>query len=244
MRLVAALGDSLTCGEGVGVRVEPAETWVGLLAASLPGAALSSAARPGACVHDIERYQLALLPDRAEVVTILAGLNDMVRAGFDGDAMQLQLKAVVDAARDVGDVVLLGRYHDPIARIPLPRRLAAELQYRLARVNAVVDQLEGGKVAVLDLATIAMLDRPEAWSVDRVHPSRAGHRAIAAAAVSVLRGSGRWADDDFRLVDQTGPASAPSPTQQLGWVVRHGIPYAARNLRTFSLLVTAAVSAR
>ena len=41
--VVVALGDSFTCGEGVGVRVDPDATWVALLARAPGGGAERSA---------------------------------------------------------------------------------------------------------------------------------------------------------------------------------------------------------
>jgi len=63
--------------------VEPEATWVGLLASSLPGTRLAPLARPGASIGDIGRLQLLLLPEQAALVTVLAGLNDVARAGVD-----------------------------------------------------------------------------------------------------------------------------------------------------------------
>jgi len=192
MTVVAALGDSLTCGEGVGVRVVPTITWVGLLAGALPNGRLVRLARAGARARDVRLRQLPELPDQVDVVTLLVGLNGVARAGFDAAAVRADLLAVVAALRTLDAEVLLARLHDPVALLPLPPRVAGAARVRVAAVNAAVDVAASWPgVRVLDLALVSALSQPGGWSVDRVHPSAAGHHGIAAAAIRSLLAGGR-----------------------------------------------------
>lgn len=228
MTAVVALGDSFTCGEGVGVRVDPDATWTALLAAALPDGRLLRLAEPGAGVADVRLRQLPGLPERADVATLLVGLNDVARAGFDPATVARSLLDLVAELRTRADEVLVGRLHDAVALLPLPARVAGTCRARIEAVNAAVDRAgEWPRVRVLDLARVPALAEPGAWAVDRIHPSAAGHRAMAVAAVRVLAGPGGSAGPVEDVVVPRGP----SRRQRAGWAVRHGLPYAAGHLR-------------
>lgn len=242
MTVVVALGDSLSCGEGVGLRIEPARTWVGLLAAALPGARLVRLAVAGARVGDVRAQQLPLLPEAADLATVLAGLNDVGRAGFDPAAVAADLRAVVAAARERGADVLLGRLHDPVAVRPVPGRLAAAVRARVAVVNRTVDDLARQRgVHVLDLGAVPALARPGGWAADRIHPAEAGHRGMAAAAAGVLRATGRYAPVPL----PAGPVPrGPGVPARAWWTARHGLPYALSHARDLGQPVASALLRR
>lgn len=228
MTVVAALGDSFTCGEGVGVRLEPAATWVSLLAAALPDGRLVRLAEPGARLADVRVRQLPQVPDRVDVATVLVGLNDVGRSGFDAATAAADLVAVVRALRERADAVLLGRLHDAVSLLPLPARIATACRGRLAAVNAAVDRsaaLDG--VQVVDLGRVPVLAAPGGWSVDRIHPSAAGHRGMAAAAAAALRCAGL----PVAPIDEPETPVAATRRARAWWAARHGMPYAATHLR-------------
>jgi hypothetical protein len=52
---IAALGDSTSCGEGVGLRVPSTGTWPARLAAATSGGELLPLSRPGARLQDLRR---------------------------------------------------------------------------------------------------------------------------------------------------------------------------------------------
>jgi hypothetical protein len=63
------------------------------------------------------------------------------------------------------------------------------------------------------------------WAVDRVHPSVLGHRAIAQAALGVLRADG------WRTPDEVSLPSAwqqPGRLAEAAWLARHGAPFLLR----------------
>lgn len=229
MTVVAALGDSFTCGVGVGVRVHPAATWVALLSRALPDGRLLRLAVPGARLADVRTGQLPALPARVDVATLLVGLNDIARSGFDPATVGTDLLEVVAALLDRADEVLLGRLHDAAALLPLPSRAAQVARHRIGLVNAAVDEAAGWPgVRVLDLSRVPGLTQPGGWSVDHIHPSPAGHRGMAAAAVEVLRAAGRPA---VTPVAEVAVPRAPSRRARSWWAVRHGLPYATGHLR-------------
>ncbi len=229
MTVVAALGDSFTCGEGVGVRVDPSSTWVALLAEALPGARLLRLAAPGARLADVRTRQLPLLPRRVDVATLLVGLNDVARSGFDADSAGQDLLDLAATVRSRADHVLLARLHDAPGLLALPPRIAEAARRRIAIINAAVDEAAGRSgVCVLDLGSVPALGQPGGWSVDRIHPGPAGHAGMAALGVEVLRSSGRC---DLIPIGAVTVPGGPSPAAHGWWMVRHGLPYLLRHVR-------------
>ena len=242
MTVVVALGDSLTYGEGVGVRVDPDDTWVALLTRALPAGRLVRLAVPGARVADVRTGQLPLVPGGADVATLLVGLNDVARAGFDAAAVGAELLDTVATLRSRADDVLLGRLHDAAALLPLPARVARAARRRIEQVNAAVDEAASWSgVRVLDLRLVPALGLPGGWSVDRIHPSPAGHTGMAAAAIEALRSAGR------RPATPVGEVVLPRGSSRCArgwWAVRHGLPYATGHLRELGAPVASAVLGR
>lgn len=242
MTVVVALGDSFTCGEGVGVRVPPADTWVALLADALPGGRLRSLAVPGARVSDVRAHQLPLLDGPAHVATLLIGLNDVARAGFAAGSVHDDLLACVMALREQADEVLVGRLHDPTAVLRLPVRVAEATRLRVALLNRAVDLMaEEPGVRILDLARVPQLAVPGGWAVDRIHPSPAGHRGIAVAAADCLAA---WGRTGVRPIPGGAVPRGPSRSARGWWAVRHGLPYAAGHASELTRPVASALLGR
>jgi len=225
---VVALGDSISCGEGVGVSVHIAHTWTAVVAHSL-GGDLELLATRGARTADVRSAQLPLaLARRPDVATLLIGLNDVSRGGWDAERTRTDLHAVVEALRAQGSVVLVVRLHDATALLPLPARLPARARSRIDAVNAAVDEaaIRPG-VLLLDLGAITQLRARSSWAIDRVHPSIAGHRLIAEAALDLL---------EAHRVPVPNRVPIRPVTMHYGrlaemrWLARHGAPYLVRNL--------------
>jgi lysophospholipase L1-like esterase len=237
--VVAALGDSFTCGEGVGVRIDPDDTWAALLAMALPEGRLVRLAQPGARIADVHDRQVPFVPDDVGVITLLVGLNDAARAGFRPATVSAQLLDLVAALHGRADIVLLGRLHDPAALLPLPPRIADATRQRLATLNDAIDTAAGWPgVRVLDLARVPVLGQRGGWSVDRIHPSTAGHQGMAAAALTLLIQEG-WPVP--RPVEPGPVPPGPSRRASGWWAVRHGLPYATGHLRELGAPLVSAV---
>ena len=207
------------------MRVHLAHTWTAVLAHAL-GAELELLAERGARTAQMRSAQLPLaLSNRAPLATVLVGLNDVSRTGWQPRQVVLDLRATVTALRDVDSTVLLARLHDPTLHLPMPARLRAMARDRVALINAEIDALAGREVLVLDLGAVPELSLRSGWAVDRAHPSVLGHRAIAQAALALLRANGWRAPEEVSL---------PSAWQQPGriaeaaWLARHGAPFLLR----------------
>lgn len=223
--LLATLGDSLSCGEGVGLRVPLSQTWVGLLASAMPGTTHICLAQPGARTADLVHEQLPHAVDaEPALATVAIGLNDVSRGGFDVSRTRADLHLVVDGLLATGAHVLVTRLHDPTRLLPLPSGLRRAVQDRVSAVNAAVDDCVGARVLQLDLASVPVLATRAGWAVDRLHPSLDGHAAIARVAAQVLRDGGWFVRS---LETDAVAAREPSRLAEAAWVVRHGVPWLA-----------------
>ncbi|MEU6707386.1 SGNH/GDSL hydrolase family protein [Streptomyces wuyuanensis] len=226
----ASLGDSLT--EGVGDRVDGAwRGWAALLAQGLGTAGghaeFRNFAVSGALSRDVHEIQtpaaLAYAPDLASVIV---GVNDTLRNGFDIHDLAVRLDEVCAALGGSGTRLLTACLPDPGAMLALPAPLARPLARRQRAVNAVVHVLSERYGAVhLHLADASWVEDRSLWSADRLHPGERGHRAIARRFHELLTARG--------LALGTAPGSepeqpAPSRTAKAVWLATAGTAWVAR----------------
>ena len=224
---IVALGDSTSCGEGVGLHIPSGAIWPARLAAAIPGGELVPLARAGARLRDVRRCQLtAALDAGPDVVTLLIGLNDVSRAGFDAERFRAELTQVTGALRGTGALVVLGRLYDPTFVLPLPPALRTSVLDKVHAVNRAVGDCLDERVRLLDLPALAALRMRRMWDIDRVHPNAAGHALMAAAAARVLRAAGIAVGP----VRQPPMPPAPGSVREAAWLVRHGLPWALTHL--------------
>ena len=245
---VVALGDSFSCGEGVGLDTCPEQTWPALLCAVLPGSRLVNLSRAGARVRDVRRHQLpTAIATEAQLATVMVGLNDVIRSGLSAEQLTADLQVLVKGLVDSGASVLVARWHDPGAVLRLPIGLRRALGARLTTVNNAVDaavssaarrqsgsRVRDPYVRILDLAGVPELADPGAWAVDGIHPSPAGHRAIARSAWQILAGSdpagppGRiqYSDEGADLLVMP---PGPSRSRRARWLCLRGLPWLAQH---------------
>jgi hypothetical protein len=201
MRRLLSLGDSFSCGEGVGLRYRPEQTWTALLAEGL-GLDRSQFARPGATTAEVATHR-------------------------DFAAVVLELGAVVD-------LVLVARWHPPLAQYHLPRSLQQGALRRIGEVNTAIDAAvdvardRGVRVAVIDLGAEPRLRSRRAWAIDRIHPGADGHQVIAWLAHRAV---------DPAFID--GPPAVLrtddlSALTECRWIARHGLPWLIRRMRLLS----------
>ena len=208
MTTFTALGDSITLGVGDPVRVGETRRrawrgWAGILAESMPDPVLHNLASNGACAADIARDQLpAALDRKPDVASVVFGINDALRPGFDPDKIEAAAAHTVGALRAAGAEVLTMRLPDAGWMLGLPDTLARPLARRTAAVNAALDAvaLRFGTLhfdAPGDPATF----EKRMWAVDRLHPNERGHRLIARSFHDLLHAAGL----------PMGPVPSPEP---------------------------------
>jgi lysophospholipase L1-like esterase len=227
MTTYIALGDSISVGMGDPAPGGGWRGWPALLASGLREPQLHNLAVLGAQSAEIERDQLpvalALKPDVASVV---CGLNDTLRGGFDPDRTGAAVGRIVAALRAQGTAVLTMRMPDPGAMFGLPQALARPLARRMQAVNSVVDEVAVKHCTLhFDAASDPAAYERRNWSVDRLHPNERGHRLIAGRFHALLAASG------FPV----GPAPDPEPTSppptrlaEIGWMATKGTAWVLR----------------
>jgi len=239
MTRIVTLGDSITLGMG-----DPApgsasgngwRGWASLLAAGLPKPELHNLAVNGAQAKHVERDQLpdALLL-RPHVASVVVGINDTLRAGFDPVRTGQATARTVAALTAGGATVLTMRLPDPAQMFGLPSGLAKPLSRRMRAVNAELDRIAAHYGTVhWDASTDPETYDRSNWSVDRLHPNERGHRLIACRMWDRLAASG------FPVAERPGsePTGVPPTrrddalwmaTRGTRWVLRRSvdlIPY-------------------
>jgi len=235
MTRFVALGDSITLGIGDPVRVAGRTGWCGrsfrgwaaLLAECLAEPELHILAANGACVADIERHQLPrALELRPDIASVVVGINDTLRPGFDADRVAAALAHVVGGLRSCGAQVLTMRLPDAGTMLGLPAALARPLGRRTREINAVLDSVATrfGTLHFDAAGTSAAYER-RMWAVDRLHPNERGHRFIAGAFRDLLALAG----------EPVGPGPNPEPAEpaptklaELTWMATKGTAWVVR----------------
>jgi lysophospholipase L1-like esterase len=227
MTRIVTLGDSITLGMG---DPDPQGGWRGWarhLAAGLPDPELHNLAVLGAQAKHVERDQLpAALELRPDVASVVVGINDTLRAGFDPRGTGQAAARTVAALQAGGATVLTMRLPDPARMFGLPAGLARPLSRRMRAVNAELDKVAGryGTLhwdASNDPETYDRLN----WSVDRLHPNERGHRLIACRFWDSLAAAGH------PVVAKPDPEpSSPGPTRRddFWWMATKGTKWFLR----------------
>src|SRR3954471_18604163 len=188
-RRFVALGDSTTEGlmdplpDGSGFRGW-ADRLAEMLSALDPELRYANLAVRGKLARQVHAEQLdaaiALEPD---LVSVLSGLNDMLRKNVHVDAVVREIDAMVAALREAGADVLMFTLPDPVPINPLAKSAAV----RLVRLNAAIREIatrRGAFLVPLDAHPVAS-DR-RLWNEDRLHANPEGHQRIALAAAHAL----------------------------------------------------------
>ena len=205
---MAALGDSLTEGLGDPLPGGAWRGWAALLAVGLAPVAeavdLRNLAVSGARTTEVLHRQLPSAQEyRPHLASVLVGVNDTLRAGFDITAVADRLDTTMAALAADGALLLTACLPDPGRMLGLPGPLARPLARRMRGVNEVVHVLGERHPSVhVHLAACDWVGDPRMWSVDRLHPSERGHRALAREFHVLLAARGV----------ATGPAPGPEPT--------------------------------
>jgi lysophospholipase L1-like esterase len=236
----AALGDSFTEGLDDELPDGSYRGWADMLAVRL--AAQREAAGRDAVEGPFRYSNLAirgrLLPQilaqqvpvvlrqRPALVSVVGGVNDMMRPGFDVAMLERLLDDAVARLQDAGSEVVLLTGVNPTKRSRLLARL-------LPRVHALNDAVRGiserrGTLAV-DLFDVDVFDDPRMWAMDRLHLSTEGHQRVAAAYLEALG----YGDDSWRQPLEPEPALGRVDRwrDDVSWFRVHFAPWVGRRAR-------------
>jgi lysophospholipase L1-like esterase len=232
-----ALGDSQT--EGVGD--EPyqdgtprgwADRFAELLAAANPGLLYANLAVRGHRMADVHEQQLApALALDPDLVSVIAGINDVIRPRFDLDATLAHMDAMQRDLRSKGATVLTATFPDMSSLTPVARLI----KRRLVRFNAGLRVIAVERGAVLvDLGSTGLAADPRLWRDDRLHLNPEGHSQLAIAIVGAV---GAVIDPTNRGETSTGALPTQPPHRagqrlqaELRWAHRFLLPWIGRRL--------------
>ncbi len=183
---LVALGDSFT--EGMSDRLPDgtyrgwADVLAGRMAAVSPGFRYANLAVRGKLIRQIVDEQAeAAAAMRADVVTLVGGLNDALRPKCDmGQVRDLLTEAVERLAPHCKQLVLM---RSPGRQGPVLERFRP----RMEALFACIDELaERHGALVVDLYGAPALGDPRLWDADRLHLTADGHRRVAEAVWQTL----------------------------------------------------------
>ncbi|WP_322766297.1 SGNH/GDSL hydrolase family protein [Frankia sp. Cr1] len=234
-----ALGDSITAGLGDGVsmgryrrahadRALAGRGWAAALAASLAPAdqvRFANLATTGATTKDVRDSQIPVARTlRPQIVSMIAGMNDIMSPGFDPLRLRHNLVWGVRDLRADGIWVLMARLHDPGRLLRLPGPARRLLTTRVGQLNAAVDAAAAADpgVLVVDLARHPDIYQLSTFDVDRVHPGPRGHQLIARAFAEALCKAGIPL---LALPKMGPPTAAPTRLAHARWMAQVGVPW-------------------
>ncbi len=161
----------------------------------------------------------------ADLVSITAGGNDMLRPNVSIARLTARLSSAVRDLRRRGIDVLLVTSSDP-AGSPIIEATRPRVSAFNASLWSIAQRYD---CAVIDQWGLPALRTWPAWSEDRLHLSPAGHALVAEAALLAL---GFEVDREavYRVPRGWEDRVATRPSDRV-WLQRHAIPWARRHLR-------------
>jgi lysophospholipase L1-like esterase len=160
----------------------------------------------------------------ADLVTLVGGLNDVLRPGCDVDEVCAHLEsAVARLAPGCRQLVLM---RSPARRGPVATRFLP----RMEQLFAFVDDLAARHGAVVvDLYGAEVLGDQRMWADDRLHLTAEGHERVAEAVWQAL---GLPAQSDWTrpLPPAVRPGWAARRSADLRFTGRHLLPWIGRRL--------------
>jgi lysophospholipase L1-like esterase len=206
-----AIGDSFTEGMSDVLPDGTYRGWADLLAARLaasePEFRYANLAVRGKLIGQIAEDQVDIAAAMgADLVTLVGGLNDVLRPKCDVDAVCALLESSVRRlAPACGQLVLM---RSPARRGPVATRFLPRMEQLFAFIDDLA--LRYGAV-VVDLYGAEVLGDQRMWADDRLHLTAEGHERVAEAVWQAL---GLPAAADWTLM--LPPAMRP------GWPARRG----------------------
>ncbi|MCB5909205.1 SGNH/GDSL hydrolase family protein [Streptomyces pinistramenti] len=224
-----AVGDSFTEGMSDGLPDGSYRGWADLLAARLaartPGFRYANLAVRGKLIGQILDDQARPAAAMgADLVTLVGGLNDVLRPKCDVDQVCDRFAAAAQLlARGGGQLVLM---RSPGRQGPVLERFRPRMEQLFAHIDAVAER--HGAV-VVDLYTSRALADPRMWADDRLHLNAEGHRRVAEAVWQAL-GLDAAADWDAPLPAAQPPGWRARRSADLRFAREHLVPWIGRRL--------------
>jgi lysophospholipase L1-like esterase len=183
-----AIGDSQTEGIGDGDEATGYRGWADrlaeLLAEAQPDLTYANLAVRGKLTAQIKAEQLApALALKPDLVTVVAGMNDLLRPGFNAEQVMADMEEMFARLTEAGAQVATLSYPNMGELSPLTRRALPRVLDLNTRLRAAADR---HGIAVLDVFPHPVTTDPRLWSQDRIHASPLGHTRIASGMAHTL----------------------------------------------------------
>lgn len=226
-----AVGDSTTEGlndhDGNGGFRGWADRLAVFVAEASDGLEYANLAVRGRSTRQIKEEQLEpALVMQPDLVSCVAGMNDLLRPRWDPDGLALDIDAMFASFRSIGATVITFTFPPPGPGMPLARLIVP----RIERYNGMLRALaKRHDVLLFDLASLPVANDPRLWSDDRLHGNAAGHDRMARGLAYTL---GLTDDASFR--DDLPPLRRPMQDivlEDLVWLRTHLGPWVMRHLR-------------
>lgn len=229
------MGDSQT--EGVGDPTGPGGVERGWADRSAEGLArhqsggdllYANLAVRGRRIAEIEDEQsepaLAMEPD---LVSLIAGLNDVIRPGCDVDAVLQRMDGMQEGLASSGATVLTITFPDPTRMTPIGRLVSGTMT---SFNQGLRDIAARHGSLLLDIEPIAAATDPRLWCDDRLHLNSGGHLRMAIGMAALLDPDA----DETELFDDLPPRQPPGAVLRTGsdlrWAGAYLVPWVGRRL--------------
>jgi lysophospholipase L1-like esterase len=239
----AALGDSFTEGvgdpraDGAGL-VGWADRFADHLAARMPGLRYANLAIRGKLLSEVLDEQVPLAVGMgANLVSVAAGGNDLLRPSTDPDDLAVMLETAVTELTSSGATVMMFTGFDPKA-FPVLRLIRGKSAVLTMHVREIASR---HGCLIVDLWGMHILTDRRLWQPDRLHLTPDGHRRVALLASEV---AGYSPGEDWRTPLRDAPATPPTASaaatwvtarwNDVQWVLEHAAPYLSRRLHGVS----------
>lgn len=227
-----ALGDSFTEGIGDPHPGSPngVRGWADVLAARLAvdnsDFRYANLAVRGRVMADIMTDQVpAAALMEPDLVSIYAGMNDLMALSLDVDAMMATYAEGLKSLQQTGAVVMAFTAPD-LGPKPLFRGLRGRAAIYNELLRSITDDLG---IGLIDFWRFDEFRDSRLWDHDRVHLSALGHEVMAARVFDTLpTANGRTVPSARYLATPTRPATV---TENLRWAASFAVPWAVRRLR-------------
>lgn len=221
---VVAMGDSVTLG--IGDRHVPGvgAGWAAHVAHALGASSFTNVAENGTRARNLAASQLPTgLMQQPDIVLLTVGGNDVLRGDFSPAEITERVSDALERLGRPGREIVLVSLDRIAAFDVLGRRVSAVMARRIGQANAALEAAVAGKnVRWIDGADVFARLGSVAWHIDRIHPSPAGHRALAAAALRELSVT------HAQVTPVVPPGSTPRLAARAWWLTRRGVPWMAK----------------
>lgn len=228
-----AIGDSSTEGlddrDGDGNYRGWADRLAEHVAAASPGLLYANLAVRGRSAGEILSTQLApAIAMRPDLATVVAGMNDLLRSGWDAARVAAQVGEMVAGLRGVGATVITFTIPDVSRRM----RLGGALTAKTAALNSEICAMAAKTGALLlDLASYELAHDSRVWAADRIHGNAEGHARIAAELAYLLDLPGATPGGLTEPMPHDSRSRATMLLEDVAWVARFVAPWALRRVR-------------